>query len=148
MEKNKELIIMKTTIKISNNTKNKLEALKDNPKSTYEDVIKKLLPEGNEENIIENQEKPATFVTIHDSDKLVNFFEISWSMLKDSEIGELFVAERISDKPVTKKESAEVIFKDKERVILKYISEDYEIVDNESVLIDEDSFLESFKFFN
>lgn len=140
---------MKTTIKISNKTKEQLESLKETPKSTYEDVIKKLIPKGSKKDLVEIQEEEtATFVTTRDSEDLVNFLEISWSMLKDSKIGDTFVAERISAKPVTRKESAEVIFKDKEMVILKYISNEYDIVDNESMLIEEDSFLESFKFFN
>jgi len=82
----------KTSIQVSTKTRDTLESLKKTEDSTYEDVLKGLLPEGvNPENYTRiNKEKPAFewtvgFANNHTQDESV---KVSYSDLKESEVGE------------------------------------------------------------
>lgn len=118
---------MKTTIQLNEFTKKKLELLKKDG-DTFEDVIKKLIPEGVSEYTIDSiVESPAFTVHCWDCDIDPSLWEenISWGQLRADPVGTEYFATPKGSCTEEQEISAKIVFKDDRGVVVLFRESHY-----------------------
>ena len=144
----------KTSIQLTESTKDKLELLK-NEDDTFEDVIKMLLPEGvaEEEIIYPVKEEPAFTVYTDDCDIDGSRFEypVSWEQLKRDKVGTVYSADCNSGCSEDVEITATIVFKDDEGVVILFKETKYHThhtwINHSKYMVEEtEEWLERFTF--